>query len=196
MDRELLIEKIEEYLSLKELSIYFDVPYTTVRYYVTKYKLKTKGHSNETVWTNEKILSSMINAKSKGDILDNMGFTRKSGNYQTLYKYCLKYDINIDDIEYKNENYLILNKKLKHDEIFTENSCVSSTTPKRVIIRDNLKKYKCEKCGNNGEWMGEKISLQLDHINGVRCDNRLENLRFLCPNCHSQTSTYSGKNKK
>ena len=56
--------------------------------------------------------------------------------------------------------------------------------------------YKCsgKDCCNKGEWLGKPLVLQLDHINGVRDDHRLENLRFLCPNCHSQTDTYGGKN--
>ena len=45
-------------------------------------------------------------------------------------------------------------------------------------------------------WNGKSITLQLDHTNGIRTDNRLENLRLLCPNCHSQTITFSGRNKK
>ena len=66
---------------------------------------------------------------------------------------------------------------------------------KRRIIEDNLIPYKCDKCGNQGEWLGKKLTLQIDHINGNHFDNRLENLRFLCPNCHAQTPTYAGKNK-
>lgn len=50
-------------------------------------------------------------------------------------------------------------------------------------------------CGNIGEWQGQKLVLQLDHINGKNNDHRIENLRFLCPNCHSITETYAGKNK-
>ena len=56
--------------------------------------------------------------------------------------------------------------------------------------------YKCSICGNNGVYMEKPLTLQLDHINGVNNDNRLENLRFLCPNCHSQTETFSGKKLK
>ena len=53
------------------------------------------------------------------------------------------------------------------------------------------KTYECEKCGLN-EWLGEEIKLQIDHINGEWLDNRPENLRFMCPNCHSQTNNHSG----
>lgn len=52
----------------------------------------------------------------------------------------------------------------------------------------------CTECGIN-TWRGKPLSLELDHINGDKHDNRLENLRLLCPNCHSQTATYAGRNK-
>lgn len=50
-------------------------------------------------------------------------------------------------------------------------------------------------CGQGPEWNGEFLQLQIDHINGKRWDNRPENVRYLCPNCHSQTETYGSKNK-
>lgn len=66
---------------------------------------------------------------------------------------------------------------------------------KQRLITDGLLEYKCSICGIK-DWQGKEIALQLDHINGINNDNRLENLRFLCPNCHSQTDTYAGKNNK
>jgi 5-methylcytosine-specific restriction endonuclease McrA len=61
------------------------------------------------------------------------------------------------------------------------------------LIEEGIKLHKCEACGLR-EWQGKHISLELDHINGKRTDHTLSNLRVLCPNCHSQTSTYRGKN--
>ena len=66
---------------------------------------------------------------------------------------------------------------------------------RKLILKENLIKYECFVCGLKDKWNGHKISLHLDHINGINGDHRLENLRFLCPNCHSQTKNYTGRNK-
>ncbi len=63
------------------------------------------------------------------------------------------------------------------------------------LIKAGLLENSCQSCGLT-DWQGRALSMQLDHINGVSNDNRLENLRMLCPNCHSQTETFSGRNLK
>jgi len=62
------------------------------------------------------------------------------------------------------------------------------------LIQDGVKEHKCETC-NLTEWNGNKIPLELHHIDGDRYNNKLQNIQILCPNCHSQTENYSGKNK-
>lgn len=89
--------------------------------------------------------------------------------------------------------YITRNAKVSTEELFSTSKHPRNIIRKR-IIEENLIEYKCAICGIS-EWMGNPISLELDHINGVNNDNRLENLRFLCPNCHSQTITYGAKNK-
>ena len=66
---------------------------------------------------------------------------------------------------------------------------------KKRLIKEGIKKNECEIC-KISEWNGEPLSMQLDHIDGNSHNHKLENLRMTCPNCHSQTETYCGKNKK
>ena len=87
------------------------------------------------------------------------------------------------------------NVKYTLDEILVENSTYTNISRLKIrLVNEGKLEYKCQICGIN-EWLGQKLSLQLDHINGINNDHRIENLRFLCPNCHSQTETYAGKNK-
>jgi 5-methylcytosine-specific restriction endonuclease McrA len=69
----------------------------------------------------------------------------------------------------------------------------SRTNIKRRLLEAGLLVNRCQECGIS-EWLGEPLTVQLDHINGIRDDYRLENLRMLCPNCHSQTETYGRHN--
>ena len=87
-------------------------------------------------------------------------------------------------------------EKIPMNEILTENSLYGRGHLKRRIIKEKLIKYECVLCGNDGNWMGKKISLILDHINGINNDNRIENLRFVCPNCNATLDTFCGKNIK
>lgn len=78
------------------------------------------------------------------------------------------------------------------DKVFTENSTYSTSSVVQWIVKLELIKYKCKICGIDN-WLNKHITFELDHINGINNDHRLSNLRFLCPNCHSQTSNFRGR---
>ena len=80
-------------------------------------------------------------------------------------------------------------------EILTKDSTYQSYKLLQRLIKENVKEYKCEICGNS-EWMGNPIPLQLHHIDGEHTNNELSNLQILCPNCHAQTDNYAGKKNK
>jgi 5-methylcytosine-specific restriction endonuclease McrA len=85
-------------------------------------------------------------------------------------------------------------RKIPTDQILVKDSTYARHNLKRRLIEEKLLLYKCSCCGNVGEYNNKPLVLQLDHINGINNDNRLENLRFLCPNCHAQSDTYAAKN--
>ena len=82
------------------------------------------------------------------------------------------------------------------EELFVQNStCSSPGYLKRRFLQTGVE-YKCHTCDQPPYWNGHELVLQLEHIDGDISNNTLENLTIICPNCHSQTSTYRGKNKK
>lgn len=146
-------------------------------------------------YNNDEIQSKLNESNSFREFLLKIGAsTNGSGSYKSIKKQLIELGIQIPEFNYVNKNKI--GDKLSDDVIFVENSTYNRQKLKERIIKGNLIEYKCNNCDNNGEWNGNKLSLQLEHINGVNNDNRIENLTFLCPNCHSQTETFSGKKLK
>lgn len=87
---------------------------------------------------------------------------------------------------------------MSNEEILKEYFVVDSpydwTTIKAIINRRKLLPNYCSECGLGPKWNGAHLVLQYDHINGVNTDHRLDNLRTICPNCHTQTDTFTGRN--
>lgn len=134
------------------------------------------------------------------DALRNIGYTNPRANHTRTHFMRVVEENGIDISHFSTHRRLDGSSNTKvysMDEILVENSTYTnrSQLKKRLITECNWK-YECVLCGNKGEWNGKELSLQLDHINGINNDNRIENLRLLCPNCHSQTGNYSGKNIK
>ena len=141
---------------------------------------------------------------SYAEVLRRKGIKPSGGNYEILKKKIKEYEIDISHFTHKEWNKgktherdkRIATSKLTDEDVFFKGNTKSRIVIRKYILRNNSIEYKCEMCGNIGEWMGKTISLELDHIDGDPMNNEKSNLRFLCPNCHATTSTYRGKNKK
>lgn len=138
---------------------------------------------------------AVANSVNYSDVTRKLGLKTGCGNRQTVKKYISKFNIDISHFNRKYTNKS--NGKLEDYEIFIENSTYNNGyNLKKRLYNNGLKERKCELCGQDELWNGKKMSLILDHINGVHNDNRLENLRIVCPNCNATLDTHCGKNKK
>lgn len=148
--------------------------------------------------TKEDYIKAAQNSFSIAQMCVELGVKPIGGNYQTIKNKIKEYNIDISHFTGRAWNqgkrYRMINKPKSLEEILKENSPYQSFKLKERLLESGLKERKCE-CCNNTEWLGKPIKLELHHINGNHDDNRLENLQLLCPNCHSYTDTYRGRNK-
>ena len=135
----------------------------------------------------EELTEIVNNSKNFAELLNNLGYQSDSTKTRDTVKSRLqKYQINTEHFITKEPGI-----KRNEDNIFINNSTANQTTLRRWYLKGNYTPYQCSICGLPAEWQGKPLVLTLDHINGINTDDRLENLRWVCPNCDRQLPTYS-----
>lgn len=150
-------------------------------------------------WTEQDLIFAVDKSKSIRQVLGYLGLREAGGNYTQVKKYIKEYNLNIKHFTGKTWNKGLTGIGKPHIQlknILVRNCSFQSYKLKNRLFNARLKKPKCEECGWAVTATDGRLPLELDHINGNSRDNRLENLRILCPNCHSLKPTHRGKNRK
>jgi|SRR3989344_2413884 len=150
-------------------------------------------------WTEKQLLEAVAGSISYRQVLTKLGLREAGGNYAQVKKYITELNLDIAHFKGRGWNAGLAGLGKPHiplKDILVKGSNFQSFKLKQRLFNANLKDKNCEQCGWAQYTSGGYLPLELDHINGDRQDNRLENLRVLCPNCHSLTETHRGRRGK
>jgi len=155
--------------------------------------MKKFWHKKENI----KLLQTVAaESNSIGDLLLRLGLRQAGGNYKNIQYHIAANNIDVSHFDkLKGVKAAAKLRRYESYEVFCINSQVSRNYLKKTILTSNIIPYICGECHQTSIWNGKSLILQIDHINGIYNDNRLENLRWICPNCHSQTQTFAGRNQ-
>lgn len=150
-------------------------------------------------WTITQLEKAVKKSYSYRSVLLKLNLKPAGGNYAQIKKYIKENNLVIDHFRGKawNRGLVGIGKpRISLEKILRINSNFQSYKLKKRLLSSGFKKQKCEECGWHKRTADGRIPLELDHINGCVTDNRLINLRILCPNCHSLKPTHRGRNIK
>ena len=166
---------------------------------VSHFAKRQGAASGHTRWSTEELRAAVANARSLADVMRSLGLVAAGGNYQHVGREIARLDLDTSHFLGK-----AWNKGLKFQprparplaELLVAGRYTGSNDLKRRLIREGVKQAVCELCGWSQRAPDGRIPVELDHSNGDHDDNRLENLRILCPNCHALQPTHRGLNKR
>lgn len=148
-------------------------------------------------WTDADLIAAVARNTTIIGVLRDLGLSSSPGNYRTVHR--LTAHLGIDTKHFLGQSHLRgrdhpSRTTLSLDQILVEDSTYTNgTSLKRRLIHAGLLKEQCAGCSTGSVWQGKPLVLQLEHRNGNPRDHRIENLCLLCPNCHSQTSTFTSR---
>jgi hypothetical protein len=142
----------------------------------------------------EEVESAINNSSTIKEFLQNLGMKVNNGNYRLAGNIAKHYGLQLNKHDISDNGRLLMQvNKLPTEEFFVDGVSRNGISIRKRLINDLGYEDKCsiEECGQGPIWLGLPITLQVDHIDGDRFNNKLDNLRILCPNCHTQTKTFS-----
>jgi hypothetical protein len=150
-------------------------------------------------WTDGQLEEAVFVSRSYRHVLILIGLIPAGGNYVQVRQ--AVYNLGISTAHFTGKGWNVGMKfrpkqPTPIEDLLVSNGTMQSYSLKKRLLNAGIKEPRCEFCGWEQKSLDGRIPVELDHINGDRNDNRLVNLRILCPNCHSLQPTHRGKNKK
>ena len=142
------------------------------------------------LFSDEEFKEKVLSSTSMRELSRKLGYTGGGYNGAAILKRCESLGITTDHFTGLSKGAV----KRTEDNVFIENSTASQATLRKWYLKGEYSEYKCSICGQEPFWNGKELTLTLDHINGINTDHRLENLRWVCPNCDRQLDTFCSKN--
>ena len=149
-------------------------------------------------WTKEDLVKAVIESKSVRQTISRLNLVEAGGNYNQVKKYIKLFNLDTSHFTGYTWNKGMCGRYMPLiplSNILIRHSEFQSYKLKKRLFIEKIKTPQCENCGWAKKSEDGRIPLELDHINGDKYDNRIENLRVLCPNCHSLQPTHRGRNK-
>jgi hypothetical protein len=152
------------------------------------------------IWSisDEQFIERVKTCRSMAELLRTFSLQNKGNNFKTAKRRIEELSIDSSHFLSAMESSIVTRtmSKEKFMNILESGKRITNTNVKKFILKFDLIKNECKSCGLSSEWNGKKLVLQLEHMDGNSINNKLNNLCFLCPNCHSQTDTFAGKKLK
>lgn len=196
--KEQLVAAVEKSTTIYEVVLALGLKYNSqthryIRDWILEYKIPTsnlkvdvglKIKYNERAWTDEQLKEAVENSTSISQIAEKIKLRPIGSNYTHIKKHLARLGLSLLVSETPPRKFRTL------EELLQKDVRISSYELKIKLLKNGIFKDECVLCKLGPVWRDKPIHLQLDHKNGDGTDNRLENLRILCPNCHSQTETF------
>ena len=151
-------------------------------------------------FTESEARDAIAQSRSWSEALRRLGYSPRGGNPKTLRKYAAKWEISTEHFDPAAASLDGLRRSWRKPtplaEILVDGSTYNRNHLKNRLLREGVKQAICELCGQGEIWRGRRMALILDHVNGHSTDNRLENLRIVCPNCAATLDTHCGRKNR
>ncbi len=149
-------------------------------------------------WTDEQLTEAVKTSKSYRQVIIKLNLIPAGGNYDQVQRAIKALDLDMSHflgMGWSIGLHVVTHPPIPLEKVLVKGRWTQSNDLKTRLYTAGLKTPECELCGWSKKSLDGRTPVELDHMNGNHFDNRIENLRILCPNCHSLQSTHRGKNK-